>query len=72
MTQKDLAEAMGVPDLWISRRLSAKSKRAVSLNLDELEMIATALRIPVLALVEPRLLPQAGGMSAGGGTETHG
>ena len=53
MTQKDLAERMQVPELWISRRLSARSKRAVSLNLDELDHIAAALGITVLALLDP-------------------
>lgn len=50
MNQADLARSMGVPALWISRRLSPKSVRPVSLNLDEIEQIALILDMPVPAL----------------------
>lgn len=50
MTHADLARALNVPPLWVSRRIGAKNKRLVSLNLDEIEQIASILRMPVPVL----------------------
>ena len=50
MTHADLAAALSKPPLWVSRRIGPKNARSVSLNLDELELIAAALRIPVHVL----------------------
>lgn len=49
---------MGVTPLWLNRRLSARSKRAVSLNLDEIDQIATALVVPVQSLLDVDGLPE--------------
>lgn len=60
VTQVELAEHMGVTPLWLNRRLSARSKRAVSLNLDELDQIASALGVPVQSLLNVDGLPEMG------------
>lgn len=71
MTQNELAARMAVPPLWLSRRLSATSKRAVSMNLDELEQIAGALGIPVRSLLDPQWLPHLDSNQEPAGNRRH-
>lgn len=50
MTHADLARALDKPPLWVSRRIGPNNARSVSLNLDEIEQIASILRMPVPVL----------------------
>ena len=47
MTQRQVAEALGIAQTQVSRRLLGR----ISFNVDELQTVATLLNLPVAALI---------------------